>query len=541
MVKVVNPTAGIVVYSYLDRGGSKNIQDHRQQTETILITKSIVSISTLKSKSKPAGTFEVRLAPTKNWVAILSPGSWIEIHMSPKVMTEDDLNAASQKTLKMIGTIDSVRLDVNVDQATGARYTYYTLIGRDWGSVFESYLYIDPTVESSEDSPLKNAVMLGLKKMKGNDTALNAPHTTTKLISNILSAFGNTAILAITSNSLLSQYQSFASYTLPVALTQKLLGAGYTTPVSLAANIKYVAGKLNGYDTYSDSPEAQGPFDSESFIGMNTVWQLMMAHCNSILNELVTDLRWEGEDKRAPSLVLYKRIRPFNFHSSNEPYSSSFFNVRRTDIDKNDVVSINAGNNTLDIVNFVQVLPDFSFYTIDNQDTLGAIANAKKAAKYDPLSFARVGFKPLTYSTRFGPIGLNGSTNWSSIGQWSNVLAKWYFDSHKMLNGTITIVGQDEFIGVGENIAIDSSVLGQTSFVANSSNTKFLAHVESIGHRFFYTDNGSRSFVTTISFIRGVISDSNSLNLVSDDAYAIETISTSLPASQSKINNTYKE
>jgi hypothetical protein len=109
-----------------------------------------------------------------------------------------------------------------------------------------------------------------------------------------------------------------------------------------------------------------------------------------------------------------------------------------------------------------------------------------------------------------------------------------------MLNGTMTVVGQNNYIGVGDNISIDSSILGSTSFV-NGTDTKLIAHVESVNHSFRYTDNGSRTFITNISFIRGVMADKTGTRLVNDSALGIETKTNTLPDAKKNIKNTYTE
>jgi hypothetical protein len=539
-----NPTAGIVIYNYLDRGGSDKISN--QNYEKIVLTKSIVSIQTSKSKSNPAGRFQVVLAPTKNWSAALSTGSWIEIHMSPNQMTEGDLNDSSRHTLKMIGIVDSVRMSMTVDQVTGARSTDYVIVGRDWGSIFESYLYIDSTVESSVDSPFLNAVKLSYQVLRGGDVDLKLNQSTTELTQSIVKAWGLGVALGIYKDGKLDNAANNAVYRFPNQLSAKLRNpAQDTNPLgvkSIAHMINVVDGTLKSQNAYlKNIKEAQGPFNAEALRGINTVWQLINTHANTTINELLTDLRWENNEQK-PTLTLYKRVKPFWLKNETGFLRSNFFLLKSAKINKNDIVALDVGTNSEDIINFVAVYPDFSLFSLKNDETIGSQAAAKsRVPQYDPQSFARHGFKPLTYTSRFVPLNESRAPNWEFLTQWGKLLAAWYFDTHKMLNGTISIVGQNEFIGVGDNIMFEASTLGHTSFVDDNGQSMFVAHVESVSHAFRYVENGSRSFITTINFVRGVMANANGTALVSGSSFGVETKVKELTAHQLDIEDAYGE
>jgi hypothetical protein len=539
-----NPTAGIVIYNYLDRGGSDKISN--QNYERIVLTKSIVSIQTSKSKSNPAGRFQVVLAPTKNWSAALSTGSWIEIHMSPNQMTEGDLNESSRYTLKMIGIIDSVRMSMTVDQVTGARSTDYVIVGRDWGSIFESYLYVDSTAESTVDSALANAIKLTYQVLKGIDVDLSFIQSSTELTQSIVKAWGLGVALGIYKNGKLDNAANNAVYRFPNQLGIKLNNpANDANPFgvkSIAQMVNVVDGTLKSENSYLKGiKEAKGPFNAEALRGINSVWQLINTHANTTINELLTDLRWENNEQK-PTLTLYKRVKPFWLKNNTRFLASNFFLLKKAVINKNDIVSLDVGTNGEDVVNFVAVYPDFSLFSLKPSETIGAQAAAKgRVPQYDPESFARHGFKPLTYTSRLVPAMPNGTSNWEYLVQWGEMLAAWYFDTHKMLNGTISIVGQSEFIGVGDNIMFEASTLGHTSFVDDNGQSMFVAHVESVNHTFRYVENGSRSFVTTINFVRGVIANANGTALVSGSSFGVETDVKKLTAHQLDIEDAYGE
>ena len=71
------------VITYRDRKGSSSIGVPSDEVDQVIVnTLSLKSINTSKSKASPAGQFEIRLAPTKNWVTAITPGSWLAILMS---------------------------------------------------------------------------------------------------------------------------------------------------------------------------------------------------------------------------------------------------------------------------------------------------------------------------------------------------------------------------------------------------------------------------------------------------------------------------
>src|SRR5687768_9762967 len=129
--KITNPHAMVILWNYNDRIDSDGANDPHKIERIILTTASLRSISTNKNKGQPAGQFELRLAPTFNWVSRITPGSWCSILMSQDDsfanISAHDVGFASPETFKMLGRIDSVRMVVNVDQQTGARMTEFVV------------------------------------------------------------------------------------------------------------------------------------------------------------------------------------------------------------------------------------------------------------------------------------------------------------------------------------------------------------------------------------------------------------------------------
>ena len=533
-VKLVTPHAGVIIWNYTDRvnaTGGDNVHDIQ---EVIIGTSTLMSIGTSKNKSTPAGSFEFMLAPTHNWIARITPGSWCVILMSqnkpiPQI-SSDNPGSADKDLLKMLGRIDSVRVAIEVDQESGARRTYYVVTGRDWGSVFDTKLYIDPVARNNAlDSiaPIGHSYRIGFDqlytsatdgKSKGLPTSTNIVDAIIKIwgtpISDVSSAVGGAQSSSANPQQLDKNpiFSSEAQFKLPAKVAQ-YLGLGYGTlgnqsSVNFASIIDRRDGILTSYDTYSgDNQESIGIPAVDSLYKMNTFWQVLTDNSNPAINELVTDIRWVDN---LVNLTLYKRVKPFINRAKFEGYDkpqvqkniSLFAYIRTIKIPIEDVVNINAGTNWRDKVNFVEIQPSQQLFA-GNQNVYVKL----QSQAIDRPAYERDGFKPLMQSVYYMPD--NGS-NFDPIAatQWKYLLREWFFNTHLMLNGSITIIGQNKYIQVGDNIQIDASVLGPNSFNSlQEGNAAYLtAHVESIQHKFSVEPNtGARSFATSIQFVRGVL------------------------------------
>lgn len=557
--------ASIILLNYLDRGGSQGLtlKDTVETSMPILLDKDIISIGTTKQKSAPAGHFEFSLAPSRNWIAHITPGSWVLIHMAPRAITKKDIESSSIETLKMIGRVDSVRVSVSVDPTTGARQTMYRVQGRDWGQIFENSMYIDPAASFSTDSGVAQANKLGLDLLTNiNLNKKENNSSTTSLIEFIIKLFAGQG-LDNARKSISDSFSKGADQLLPhYVYKTPLLLKTYTdmsSDGSLTTSIKTISGKLSGYDKYKDEAESVGMPLYHMFIGNNMLWQLINEHSCNVINETIAELRWDSDK---PSFCLYKRIKPFLVESAGDKtfgnvagvgadimsqfasaggasagakVQSSFFNVKRANVDLEDIITLEMGNNWQDSSNFVELMPDPSFISMPTgQNAVAKTLPGLKAQsnEYDAKAWARDGFRPMMFNTKFFPTGSDGLIDLNGQVKWLPTIKKWYFDTHKMLNGTVTMIGQDKYIGVGDNIMFPSVAAGYTQYVAanqerpsiaSEKTSNILGHIESISHTFTVQSNGARDFQTTINFCRGVIVNKKGTSILDSGSYGIDT------------------
>jgi len=512
-INTVAPQAYVVLFNYVDRMASidgKATKDSVKLTQTFINTTSLIAVNTTKPKGTPAGTFEIVLAPTRNWLAKITPGSWLAIVMTRDTSIDSlsiqNVGTADEDKLKMFGRIDTVNVDVSVNSETGARSTRYVVRGRDWGSVFDTNLYVDPlylTLFKKENATTAQTVILG-----NNSSAYRG---TTELVKNIISFWGQPLEAIRTEN---QELTSNVQFVLPTSAAQYMFGNGNNRTFSEL--IKVVAGQLSGYDKYKDVLDSGGLIDINSLFGNHTFWQVLNDNCNNTLNELVSDIRWVNGK---PQMALYKRIRPFGNRKSMPADSdgvkhlySLFRNIKTTTIPLTDVLAVNAATDFSDRINFIEVVPKYH-----GMSKAGAITldNKKKARVVDTQAYAREGFKPMFASPNFYNINsvFSKKEDIDATTDWKFLLREWYFNTHTLLKGTFSFIGQNQYIAVGENIQVNAVAIGNTPMVseANRASPTFLtAHVEGISHSFSVDqETGVRRFITTVSFVRGLITDEN--------------------------------
>jgi len=543
MALIKTPHAAVIVWNYEDRISAKGFSSafvKDTKINEIIISKiSLMSISTTKSKSDPVGSFNFMLAPTRNWVATLTPGSWCAILMSNDPITKESIQAAQPTQLKMLGRIDAVRTNVSVDDS-GARLTTYSVQGRDWGAVFENAVYVDPIVQDPSElggtqaNALYQQIVASVFDNNGDRNILSV----SKNLYTIMSVLGHPLRLPETDRlfkathevSLPDEVVTFLygsalgknnfSDSQPIDFTDKprdYVTAAPSTKFMDLLSLIWGPLREEGEDDYDHSNPYQtgsGWLDPGTLVGQHTIWALLQENCNYAMNELFTDMSWKNG---APEFRLYSRIKPFSY--TDDPASekidramrSKFQNIASHLLDDESIVSVSAGVNWADKFNFLEIKPD-----LNELQVLGVTLKDKSQAfpgnNSASLVFDREGFRPMIFSVKQLPFVIDGPgrlIDSSLLQKWVLLAQEWYFDSHKLLNGTLNLHGTKEYIPVGDNIMFNAKLIGvtpnQNSSANNDEEIFVLAHVESIQHQFSVDNEGARSFQTSINFVRGIL------------------------------------
>lgn len=513
--KILTPHAAVIIWNYADRLGNEKPTDINGVEETIISTLSCISIQTAKTKSNPAGSFQLVLSPFKNWVSTITSGSWCAILMSNKKITEASLKNADPSMVKMIGKIETVRCETQ--QVGDTRQTRYLVSGTDWGHIFNNVLYVDNFLAAANDPKLQgNAAAVALRKaLFGNGNSPQSFAVQDNLAS-LLNIFGNKLDgFTDTGKDIKRLAKSNYDFVMPQEMVNffKFVGPNGKTSkekmITRVLNLK--TGKLVSADKYDDTPEAYGYINPFSLQGTNSFWQILLDNSNPALNEMYNEIQWT---ENGPSLTLYNRIKPFSFKASSADATvarlrSSFQNIKTHIIDDDTVISVNAGTNWRDKYNFIEVKPQFQDFEV--------LANwtKQKTQEADEDAFQREGFRPLIVGTKQFPVSPDAKAfNPDQLRSWVKLMREWYFDTHRLLNGTLTMAGSSEYVAVGNNIRFDAGLINPTPNINSASNKKkqnqyVLAHVESVSHSFTVNQDGTREYYTTIQFVRGIIVNQN--------------------------------
>lgn len=559
--KIVNPGAQVIIYNYVNRFGTENVLNKDLDTavqdvdQIILNSVSLLNVQTSKSKSSPNGSFTFSLAPTKNWTTSITPGSWCVILMSQTGITGKDnnkyhANKVNPKKFKMLGRIESVRYVSSIDQTDGKRMSSYVVTGSDWGTVFNAFLYLDSTARSKDVNPVGTAESLIYGQTILDYYDSKHPLNSTVNTQTLLSFWGREDAASSTMKDVTKDQtlgKAINQFAMPDALVSYM---GFVDDKNnpsgkLAQIIKVISGKLKDVDdlstkaedAYEDVDDGIGFISPDSVFGTNPIWSLIADNANLEVNELVTDIRFEGNQ---PWLALYKRIKPFALRTADvitkdsrevgdglgapsraqkmvNDFLSPFTNLRMITIPKEDVIMVNAGTNWRDRYNFVEVNVDQSLAGRALAGSSGMATDVKIESQFfDSKSIGRDGFKPMVLKFKYLPPNEKDKSlgDAMAVTSYKYLAKEWYFDIHKMLNGVITMIGQPNYIQVGDNILVDSNVIApsgnaNSDNLANKGKSYLLAHVETISHTAAAGPNGARTFTTEIQFVRGVITNSD--------------------------------
>ena len=311
-----------------------------------------------------------------------------------------------------------------------------------------------------------------------------------------------------------------------------------------------IVGKLkNGgksfNDTYTGVDRSAGLINFDTILGEHSMWQVLNDNCNAPINELIPEIRFDQSGQA--TMALYQRVRPFAIKSTAEIladdkevgdrttapflgplskdeadakktlqeakrsladfYFSEFKKVRTKTIDVQDVITCNFGTNWRDKYNFIEINVDRSLF----QESFSSAIKLQSQFK-DADSIGRDGLKSMIQSFSYIPVNSSGVQSVLDVFVYKYALKEWYFNTHKMLNGNIQVIGQDQYIQVGDNIRVEAEALGLAKNISAAQKasrrfTHLTAHVESISHTAQIDANGARSFITNINFTRGIITD----------------------------------
>lgn len=361
------PNACAIIWNYKYRLGKNSYIDPKDDvlkiSKKIILSKSIISIETSKSKGECCGNFSIYLAPNKNWISELTLGSWICILMTPnKKITRSQIEKADPSCVKFLGIIKSVSTQV-ATSSTGARATVFRVDGVDWATAFNEILYIDyPFNVSSPNTAfnytvMMNSIAMSVSKNRENYSTNNNIKLVLKLWSSTLVeeatkiskdsnknkvVIGEDGKAKVTVGSAATGYVQEATkyknlyktdlgnvkdtmvleptycFSIPKEVSDYMsfspgnLFKGDIDGSNAVVNyVDFMSGVLDGKGGYKDPGYYICKLWNPSQIfGLHTVWQLLYGVNATNIEELFNDLYLDNNSNQL-RLTLFNRIMPF--------------------------------------------------------------------------------------------------------------------------------------------------------------------------------------------------------------------------------------
>lgn len=210
---------------------------------------------------------------------------------------------------------------------------------------------------------------------------------------------------------------------------------------------------------------------------------ILKQYSNAPINELYTCFRVTPDSKVLPTLVF--RQIPF----TNDDFEHSGFHVTkfmslpRWKLHPDLVIGFDLGRDEAARVNFVQV---FGKSNLGPKGFEQSVEIAKHNYLYDREDVQRSGLKPIIKSNGFDEL-VDSKPVFRSP-EWARIYGDSLIGGHLKFNGNIMSVGISDPIAVGDNLEFDDVIY----------------HIEQISHACSYSNEGKRSFRTTISVSSGL-------------------------------------
>lgn len=473
------PDAFAAFYPYIEEDTTKfdsDETDEAMETNPFIVSSDIIAINTYKPKGG-SGTFSMVLASSQNYKKLLHPGTWCMIYMSDHKLTTAE-QSDENSGLKMVGIVRSVRAVETISE-DGIRMLRYEISGDDFHSLLNCQVYINNTLKQTRDGlgePVLDAIMILGHEF---DTIMSPYQITKALIETIL----GTASLS-------------AKAGIPLLVPQKVAIrlTGSSVEDGKFAELLELALQQNLIGSINVQPDHGSVF---------TLWSMLETYCHKILNEIYTDLMPQSVDGKIRLIPTFVH-RAIPFSSADNKVDDSTLSIkdhvepRSPDdigeeaqylyaskfIDESEIMALSSGKSDGERFNFFLCVSNL---VLDR--SLGEPAQlinlVAKTGGINDLgdvnSMARFGTRPYITHSNF-MVESSDAVNINLIVRdiWKR--------AYLFENGTITLKGSPDHIPVGTNLVFKDR--GQ------------VAHIEAVGHNFSVRGDGSKSFRTTIQFVR---------------------------------------
>lgn len=219
-----------------------------------------------------------------------------------------------------------------------------------------------------------------------------------------------------------------------------------------------------------------------------SVWSILSQYLNPACNEMFTALRTNGDGNVVPTLVV--RQLPFSSGLVNVPFPvTRYLDLPRWRAHPAMVVAADLGRSDTMRFNFVHVL-GVAPTPVGKNDLTGQ--TVRNPPLRDDLDIARNGLR--NYSTTVPcafedvKVKTGGSSQGTAASNWMDLLADILMGQHLTLTGSITMVGVQAPICIGDNVEWDGVVF----------------HIEAVSHTGQIAPDGTKTFFTTLQVSHGM-------------------------------------
>lgn len=496
----------------------------------MVVTNDCISVTVAQSKSSHTPQLSAILKGGDiNYLTAVAPGDFVFVNMVDwdTKLEELKVRAAQGQPInrwedgfKGFFKIQSIRQILQVDPRTGAKQLVFQLQAFGF-TEFNNVIYFNPylippgsdksTIFVTNLSPywhnlfkgdglptVQTVVSFFIQTFLG----IGVPLKTRKAITESISEKGKAVKADFNFNTqfyvpqmvgnLLGQNNAQAAKDLYVYLMgiQQYSGGTQESPLSgfIPSNLKP---SKNDPRFYITDKSCQGrAYTKPDYWNQVPAWSIIKQYVNEPINEIYTCFRIAPNGLVMPTLVM----RQMTYTSEKyEGMSTKFLSVPRWKVPPEMIFGMNIGRDEALRINFVQV---FGFQTGTVKPDLSLTHQiAKENFALDEDDIKRSGLRPWVISSNFDvpPIKKGVKTEFTMALAWKNLMADAVIGQHLKLNGSVSCVGIQDPIAVGDNFELGDVVY----------------QIESVTHTASILENGQRIFNTNLDISHGVGKNSN--------------------------------
>lgn len=221
------------------------------------------------------------------------------------------------------------------------------------------------------------------------------------------------------------------------------------------------------------------------------VWDILNQYLNGTINEMFTTFKPDpsGNGLVLPSLIIREKPFTTNQFASQHPNEgpTAFLSLPRWTADYDKVEAMNLGRDDAARFNFVQI-----FGRSQSNSPNASIAFQTKAGNYefDKEDIRRSGLRPFVATIPYDYQEATSQTV-TVTPYWATLVSDWLLGGHLKISGTVSMVGIEKPVSVGDNFQLGDIVY----------------HIESISHSGIQGMDGSKTFKSSLQLSSGVLDD----------------------------------